>query len=70
VGEAQDRPASVDSASTQWRGTTSRPPGSGTASIDTFGASAPYKALAARFGFTVDNVVAQARAVLARLRAV
>jgi len=37
-----------------------------TISLDTFGASAPYKALAARFGFTVDNVVAQARAVLAQ----
>lgn len=37
-----------------------------TVTLDTFGASAPYKALAARFGFTVDNVVAQARAVLAQ----
>ncbi len=36
-----------------------------TVTLDTYGASAPYKALAARFGFTVENVVAQARAVLA-----
>jgi transketolase len=40
-------------------------PGGRTVTLDTFGASAPYKALAARFGFTVENVVAQARAVLA-----
>ncbi|MSP90550.1 MAG: transketolase [Myxococcales bacterium] len=33
--------------------------------IDTFGASAPDKVLAVHFGFTVDNVVAQARRVLA-----
>ena len=35
-------------------------------SLDTFGASAPYKALAQRFGFTVDNVLARARALLAK----
>jgi transketolase len=29
--------------------------------LDTFGASGPYKALAKKFGFTVDNVVAKAR---------
>ena len=33
--------------------------------IDTFGASAPDKVLAKHFGFTTDNVVAQARALLA-----
>ena len=35
-------------------------------SLDTFGASAPYKALAQRFGFTVENVLARARALLAK----
>jgi len=35
-----------------------------TVTLDTFGASAPYKALADRFGFTVAHVVAQARAAL------
>lgn len=32
--------------------------------LDTFGASAPYKVLAEQFGFTVDNVYAQARGML------
>ena len=32
--------------------------------LDTFGASAPYKVLAEQFGFTVDNVYAQAREML------
>ena len=31
--------------------------------LDTFGASGPYKKLAERFGFTVENVVAKARAL-------
>ncbi len=32
--------------------------------LDTFGASAPYKVLAEQFGFTADNVYAQAREML------
>lgn len=36
-----------------------------TVTLNTFGDSAPYKALAEHFGFTVDNVVAQAQALLA-----
>ena len=32
--------------------------------MTTFGASAPGKALADRFGFTVDNVVEKAKALL------
>jgi len=32
--------------------------------LDRFGASAPYKVLAEKFGFTVGNVVAVARQVL------
>ena len=32
--------------------------------LDTFGASAPYKVLADQFGFTVDNVYAKAREML------
>ena len=32
--------------------------------LDTFGASAPYKVLAEQFGFTVDNVYAQAREMM------
>ena len=32
--------------------------------MTTFGASAPGKALAERFGFTVDNVAAKAKALL------
>ena len=35
---------------------------------ETFGLSAPYKDVFKRFGFTVENVVAQAKAVLARNR--
>ncbi len=35
-------------------------------SLDTFGASAPYKTLAQRYGFTVENVLARARAILAK----
>ena len=31
--------------------------------MDTFGASAPLKELQKKFGFTVDNVVEQAKAV-------
>jgi transketolase len=34
--------------------------------IERFGASAPYERIFREFGFTVDNVVARARAVLAR----
>ena len=34
--------------------------------IDTFGASGPYKALAQKFGFTVENVLAVAKKLLAR----
>jgi transketolase len=34
--------------------------------LDTFGASGPYKELAKQFGFTVENVVEKARALLAR----
>jgi len=34
--------------------------------IDTFGASGPYKALAQKFGFTVEHVVAVAKKLLAR----
>ena len=34
--------------------------------LDTFGASGPYKELASMFGFTVENVVAKARALLAK----
>ncbi|NLE66983.1 MAG: transketolase, partial [Lentisphaerae bacterium] len=37
-----------------------------TVTLDTYGASGPYKALAAHFGFTADNVAAQARALLAQ----
>ncbi len=33
-------------------------------SIETFGRSAPYRVLFEKFGFTVDNVLAQARALL------
>ena len=36
--------------------------------MQTFGASAPLKALQTEYGFTVDNVVAAARAQLARER--
>jgi transketolase len=32
--------------------------------LDTFGASAPFKDLAEQFGFTVDNVYAKAREML------
>ena len=32
--------------------------------LDAFGASAPYKVLAEQFGFTADNVYAQAREML------
>ena len=32
--------------------------------LDTFGASAPYKVLAEHFGFTVDNVLAKAREIV------
>jgi transketolase len=35
-----------------------------TVTLNTFGASAPFKDLTRRFGFTVENVVAQARALL------
>jgi transketolase len=35
-------------------------------SIDTFGASAPYGELAKLFGFTLENVLSKARAVLAK----
>jgi transketolase len=34
--------------------------------IDRFGASAPAKVLLEHYGFTVDRVVARAKAVLAR----
>jgi transketolase len=34
--------------------------------LDTFGASGPYKDLAKRFGFTVENVLAKANALLMR----
>ena len=34
--------------------------------LDTFGASGPYKELAKQFGFTVENVLEKARALLAR----
>jgi transketolase len=34
--------------------------------LDTFGASGPYKDLARQFGFTVENVLAKAQALLAR----
>jgi len=34
--------------------------------LDTFGASGPYKELAAQFGFTVENVVAKARDLLSK----
>ena len=34
--------------------------------IDTFGASGPAKQLFEKYGFTVDNVVAKAKAVLAK----
>lgn len=40
--------------------------GGRTVTLNTFGASAPYKALATHFGFTVDNVVEQARTLLAQ----
>jgi transketolase len=36
-----------------------------TVTIDHFGASAPYKALAKRFGFTVENVLERCRQLLA-----
>jgi transketolase len=36
-----------------------------TISLNTFGASAPFKDLTRRFGFTVENVVARARDLLA-----
>jgi len=36
-----------------------------TLTLDHFGASGPYKALAQRFGFTVANVIAQCRQMLA-----
>ena len=36
--------------------------------MDTFGASAPLKALTQKFGFTVDHVVAAAQAQIARAR--
>ena len=32
--------------------------------LDTFGASAPYKVLAEHFGFTAENVLAKARELL------
>jgi transketolase len=32
--------------------------------LDRFGASAPYKVLFERFGFTVENVVEQVRALV------
>ena len=32
--------------------------------LDTFGASGPYKELASEFGFTAENVFAQARELL------
>ena len=35
--------------------------------IDRFGASAPAKILLREYGFTVDNVVLRARALLARV---
>ena len=35
--------------------------------LDRFGASAPYKVLGEKFGFTVDNIVATARTTLAQL---
>jgi transketolase len=37
--------------------------------METFGASAPLKALIQKFGFTVDHVVAAAQAQIARARA-
>jgi transketolase len=37
--------------------------------METFGASAPLKALQQEFGFTVDNVVAAAKAQLKRMKA-
>ena len=33
--------------------------------METFGASAPLKALLTEYGFTVDNIIAAARAQLA-----
>jgi transketolase len=36
--------------------------------VDRFGASAPAETLLREYGFTVDNVVLRARAVLARLQ--
>jgi transketolase len=36
---------------------------------DDFGASAPIKELLKEFGFTIDNVVAKARQVMARVKA-
>ena len=36
-------------------------------SLEHFGASAPYQIVFEKFGFTVDNVVAAARASLSRL---
>jgi transketolase len=36
--------------------------------METFGASAPLKALTQKFGFTVDHVVAAAQAQIARAR--
>ena len=40
-------------------------PKGGVVGIDRFGASAPAKTLLEQYGFTVDNVVARARALLA-----
>jgi transketolase len=58
---------SVEKASTlgwaRYVGTSGRSIG-----IDTFGASAPLKELQAKFGFTVENVVAAAREQVARGR--
>ncbi len=39
-----------------------------TIGMKTFGASAPLKELQKKFGFTVDNVVAQAKSQLAKGR--
>jgi transketolase len=36
--------------------------------VERFGASAPAEVLLREYGFTVDNVVARAKAVLARRR--
>ncbi len=43
-------------------------PDGDTVTRDDFGASAPYKDILKHFGFTVDNVVAKARAVIKKTK--